>query len=74
MSKNDDALTVLRNRIAEVESKWGAPEGSDKQGREAVEAFAELIAAAKWVKMRAEIHDLPTDGLDAALKRIGGAA
>jgi hypothetical protein len=36
-------MAVLRNRVAEVESKWGAPEGSDKQGREALAAVAAMV-------------------------------
>jgi hypothetical protein len=45
MTAPADVLAVLRNRVAEVESKWGHPEGADLHGREAIDAVAELIAA-----------------------------
>ncbi len=40
-----DVLEILRQRVRDVETRWGFPEGSDKVGRDAIDKVAELIAA-----------------------------
>lgn len=47
MSAPGDVLAIFKSRILETERAWGAAEGADTQGRDALAAVAELVAFAE---------------------------